>query len=106
MSQEICALYIIINAGHAEDVMELARAAGAKGATILNARGGAAVQKTLMGITVDAEKEILLILVDKATADGIMIVVKEKAGVQTPAQGVCFTVPVEQTTLINQFPEV
>ena len=40
------ALYIIVNAGFADEVMEIARGAGAKGATIINARGtGACINR-------------------------------------------------------------
>mgnify|MGYP000950514800 CR=1 FL=1 len=35
------ALFIIVNAGHADDVIEIARSEGAGGATILNARASA-----------------------------------------------------------------
>ena len=98
------ALYIVVNAGFSDDVMEIARAAGAKGATIMNARGEGAIHKSFMGITVDSEKEILLILIDDETAQKIMDAVKEKAGVNSPAKGVCFTTAVERTTLINDFP--
>ena len=101
---EIKALYIVINAGFSDEVMDIARAAGAKGATIMNARGEGSQHKSIMGITVDAEKEILLMLIDSETADKIMAAVKESAGISSPAKGVCFTMPVEKTTLINDFP--
>ena len=98
------ALFIVINAGFSEEVMEIAREAGAKGATILNARGEGAMHKSFMGITVDSEKEILLMLIDSQTTENIMIAVKEKVGVNAPAHGICFSMPVELTTIINNFP--
>ena len=50
-----------------------------------------------MGITLDTEKEIILCLASASTADGIMAAVAEKAGIRTPAHGICFAVPVENT---------
>ena len=100
---ETKALFIVINAGFSAEVMEIARAAGAKGATILNARGEGAMHKSFMGITVDSEKEILLMLIDGETAENIMAAVKEKLGISEPAHGICFSMPVERTTVINNF---
>lgn len=90
------ALVMIVNAGYADDVIDLAREAGAKGATIINARGVGVQREVFMGITVDSEKEIVLCLVDAATADKVMAVVHEKAGPQKPAHTVCLTMPVDK----------
>ena len=97
------AIFIITNAGFATETMEIARRAGAKGATILNARGEVGAHKSFLGITVDTEKEILLILIESDTADKIIDAVHEKAGIKTPAHSICFVLPVDRTTEINQF---
>ena len=100
---ELKALYIIVNAGFASEVVEIARSLGSTGATIINARGSVAKPKTILGITIDTEKEIVLSGVDKDVAIKIMEQVKEKAGVGTPAHGLCFFLPVEMSTLaINE----
>lgn len=96
---ELKALYIIVNAGFASEVVDIARAEGATGATIINARGSVAKPKTILGITIDTEKEIVLSVVKKEVAIKIMEQVKEKAGVGTPAHGLCFFLPVEMSTL-------
>ena len=92
------ALYITVNAGFSEEIVDIARAAGAGGATIMNARGEGFKQQTIMGITVDSEKEIVLCVVEKNVAIKIMDAVKEKAGIGTPAHGVCYFTPVERAT--------
>ena len=100
---ELKALYIIVNAGFASEVVEIARSLGSTGATIINARGSVAKPKTILGITIDTEKEIVLSVVEKDVAIKIMEQVKEKAGVGTPAHGLCFFLPVEMSTLaINE----
>lgn len=96
------ALYIIVNAGFADEVVEMAREAGAGGATIINARGTGAVHKAILGISIEAEKEMILSLVDGSTADKIIAVVKEKAGLKSPANGICFVMPVEKTIGVNE----
>ena len=97
--KELKALYIIVNAGFSAEVVEIARSVGATGATIINARGSATKVKTILGITIDTEKEIVLSVVEKDVAVKIMEQVKEKAGVGTPAHGLCFFLPVEMSTL-------
>ena len=96
---ELKALYIIVNAGHSSEVVEIAREQGAKGATILNARGSVENPKTILGITIDTEKEIIISVLEKDIADKIMQAVKEKAGVGTPAHSLCFYMPVDMSTL-------
>ncbi len=97
--KELKALYIIVNAGFASLVVDIAREIGSTGATILNARGSVANPQTILGITIDTEKEIVLSVVEKEIAIKIMEAVKEKAGVGTAAHGLCFYLPVEMSTL-------
>lgn len=96
MEQNIKALFVIINAGHADTIIEIARSEGAKGATILNAKGSAPNAQVFEGITIDTDKEIILCLTDNATCIKIMASVKEKAGINSPAHGVCFSLPVDR----------
>ncbi len=97
--KELKALYIIVNAGFSSEIVDIARELGAGGATILNARGSAAKPKTILGITIDTEKEIVLTVVEKDIAIKIVNAVKERAGVGTNAHGLCFFMPVEMSTL-------
>ena len=95
------ALYIIVNAGFSSQIVEITRECGATGATILNARGSVQKPQTILGITIDSEKEIVLSIVEKEVANKIMQSVQENAGVGTPAHGLCFYLPVEASTLFK-----
>ncbi len=97
--KELKALYIIVNAGFASQIVDIARENGSTGATIFNARGSVANPKTIFGITIDPEKEIVLSIVEKDVAVKIMQAIKEKAGAGTSAHGLCFYLPVEMSTL-------
>ena len=92
------ALYIIVNIGFSAEIAEIIRKAGAGGATIQNARGIGALHKSILGITVDTEKEVILSVVDEDVADRIIDAVREKAGQSSPASGICFTMPVDRFT--------
>lgn len=96
-SSNMKALFIIFNAGFAEEVIEIAREEGARGATVLNARGEGSRHESFMGITVDSEKEMILCITDENTSEKIMAAIKVKVGIKTPARSVCFTLPVEKT---------
>ena len=97
--KELKALYIIVNAGFSAEVVEIARSLGSTGATIINARGSVAKPKTILGITIDTEKEIVLSVVEKDIAVKIAEAIRDKAGVGTAAHGLCFFLPVEMSTL-------
>ena len=97
-TNDIKALYMVFNAGFSDEAIKIARTAGAGGATVFNARGEGATHKSLMGITIDSEKEIVLSLVSKEVAEKIMAEIKEKMGLKSPANGICFTLPVENIT--------
>ena len=103
ISSNMVALYIVVSAGFADEVMEVAREAGAKGATIINARGEGPMHKSILGITVDTEKEILIILIEEDTAEKIMKAVKEHAGLNLPSHGICFSIPLTHATIVNNF---
>lgn len=95
------ALMIVVNAGFADDIIDATREVGVRGATIFNARGEGAHHKSILGITVDTEKDLILCVVDTITAEKAMDVIKEKFGIKTPAHSICFTMPVDKIVGIN-----
>jgi len=101
-SNNMKALYIVINAGFAEEVVELVRAKGAAGATIINARGISSCHKEIMGISIDADKEMILTLTENETAEKIMETIKQNYGFRSAAHGICFTLPVTKTVGLSQ----
>jgi nitrogen regulatory protein PII len=98
----IKALYVIVNAGFSDGAVEISRDCGATGATIINARGTGQQFEAPMGIAYEPEKEIIISLVTEAVADKIMAAIKERIGVNTPAHGLCYTLPVDKMTLLNK----
>lgn len=90
-------MFMIVNMGFADEIVDVVREVGVRGATIIHAQGAGAPIGTIMGIAVDPQKEIILAVVDEATAEKAMAEIKEKAGRDTPARCVCFTMPVDKT---------
>ncbi len=88
----------IVNRGFADLAMDAARAAGAKGGTVLHGRGTAAPDaEKLFGITIQPEKEIVMILVAGKIRDAVLKALYDVVGTGTDAQGLAFSLPVEQT---------
>ena len=96
MEREYEVILVIVNAGFADDVMSAARECGAKGGTVINARGTAKEEaEKAYGIVIAPEKEIVLILVDKDVKESILHAVYKKVGLNTPGQGIAFSLPVD-----------
>ncbi len=88
----------IVNKGFADRAMDAARAAGAKGGTILHGRGTAAPDaEKLFGVTIQPEKEIVMILAANKIRDAVVKALYDAVGTGTDAQGLTFTLPVEHT---------
>ena len=63
----------IVNSGFSDAVMSAAREYGAKGGTVLTARGTANQEaETFFGISIQPEKEVVLILVPAKIKDDIL----------------------------------
>ncbi len=88
-------ILIITNRGYVDDVMEVAREAGAPGGTVIHARGtGVGDSEKFFGVTVGAEKEMIFIVTERETRDKIMQAVMSKAGMNSKAQSILFSLPV------------
>ena len=86
----------VCNQGYNENVMDAARAAGAAGGTVLHARGTANKEaETFFKITIQPEKEVVMILVPAAVKDAVLHALYQKVGLQTPGQGIAFSMPVD-----------
>ena len=87
--------FAIVNSGYAEDAMEVARAEGVRGGTIISARGVAKEKEAaFFGITLHAEKDILMMVVDKTIRDNVLNALYKQMGMAQKAQGIVFALPV------------
>ncbi|MDR0856610.1 MAG: P-II family nitrogen regulator [Clostridiales bacterium] len=94
MEQESKLILCIVNRGFSETVMEAARAAGAGGGTVLGGRGTSLAAHRLLGMKVEPEKEVILIVAEKSTVKPIIQRIYEAAGLGTPGSGICIALPV------------
>ena len=90
------AIFCIVNVGYSEVVMDAAKKLGARGGTVINARGTASKDaEKFFNITIQPEKEIVMILVPTAIKDDVLHALYKEAGLETPGQGIAFALPVE-----------
>ncbi len=99
-------IFAIVNSGFAEDVMQVAREHGARGGTILNARGVAKEEEAaFFGITIHSEKEILMLVVEKDIRDSVLNAIYKEMGMAKAAQGIAFSLPVSDVAGLAQKPK-
>ena len=99
-------IFAIVNAGFADEAMAVAREQGARGGTILGARGVAREREAaFFGITIHAEKEILMLVVEKNVRDNILNALYKTMGMDKKAQGIVFSLPVSDVAGLVEIPE-
>ena len=87
-------VFAIVNDGYTDLVMEAARGAGARGGTIINARGtGNKEIEKFFGVSIAPEKQIVMILVPKDIKDAVLTAIYKAAGLNSKGQGIAFSVP-------------
>ena len=83
---------IIVNIGYADDIMDAARKAGARGGTVTHARGtGTADDVKFMGVEIVPEKEMILILSEAEQAEKIISAISSLKCLDEPGIGIIYT---------------
>ncbi|MBP3337031.1 MAG: hypothetical protein J6L59_01335 [Clostridia bacterium] len=90
-------IIISVNEGYSDDVMQVARKAGATGGTVIKGRLAEIEWFAEMGKTdLDGEREILCILAPLKTSKQIMDDVNKEFGLNSDANGILFAIPTEK----------
>lgn len=92
------AIFVVVDKGKAENVMDIAREAGARGGTIINARGsGIHETATFLNMEIEPEKEIVLMLTLTSMTDDIVAAIRDNLRIDEPGQGILFVQEVSET---------
>ncbi len=92
----------IVNAGFSETVMDAAKEVGARGGTVIHARGTANKEaEQFFNISIQPEKEIVMILVPAAIKDDVLHALYRSAGLKTEGHGIAFSLPVDDVVGIS-----
>lgn len=91
-------LVVIANQGYTELIMDAAREADAPGGTVIHAKGtGAEKAETFLGVSLAAEKEMIFMVTRREGKNAIMKAIMDKAGLNSKAGSVVFSLPVTET---------
>lgn len=85
-----------VKADLTDHIVDTAKGAGATGATIIPARGsGIHEAKTFFGLTLEAQTDIIMLLVEEHLVIKILDAIKEAGEFHKPGTGIAFVLPVE-----------
>lgn len=100
-------IFAIVNSGYADEVIDIARKKGVRGGTILNARGVVREDAAaFFGITLHADKEILMMVVEKSIRDDVLNAIYQKLDMSKKAKGIAFSLPVSDVAgLVKETPQ-
>lgn len=91
-------IFVVVDKGKAESVIDAAVAAGSKGGTIINARGsGIHENSTLFAMAIEPEKEIVLIISENSVTESIILAINENLKIDEPGNGILFAVDINKT---------
>jgi len=96
---EVKCIVAIVERGKADKIVEKAKEAGAKGATIIYGRGtGQSEALKFFNLRIEASKEIILILSDINEYKPIYEAIVEEGRLHEPGTGIIFTFLVSELT--------
>lgn len=97
-------IVVICNAGRTDMVMNGAREAGAAGGTVLHGKGtGAVAAEKFYKVSIAQEKEVILIVSRAEQKAEIMKTILKKAGQNTEARAIVFSLPVTEVAGFGMF---
>lgn len=83
----------IVKKGHNPEIVNAAKKAGAQGATIIPARGsGVHDHKKILGIAIEPEKDVVLIIVKREISEQVLAAVITEGRLDQPNTGIAFVI--------------
>lgn len=96
-------IVLIVSEGYASVAMDAAKRVGASGGTLINGIGLGTKEATkFLGITIEPEKDVVLILVEKDEKRKVMEEITSKVGLSKEGRGICFSMPVDNVVGLTQ----
>jgi len=95
----------IVSKGYFPEVKAAANAAGARGGTLIHALGlGGEEAQKFLGISIQPEKDIILIVVKREEKVKIMQAIAQAVGINTQGKGIIFSLPVDSALGLCEIP--
>lgn len=92
------AIFVIVDKGSLDDVIDAAEAAGSTGGTVIHGRGlGNHEKAKLFNIEIEPEKDIVLILSKADKTEDIVNSIRKRLNIDKPGAGIIFVLDVKRT---------
>lgn len=87
----------VVNEGYNDKVMNVAKKRGANGGTLIKGRSllENSSKNQFLGITIEPEKDIVIIVVNEENKKEIMTSLTEEIGLKTKGNGIVFSLPID-----------
>lgn len=96
-------IVLIVSEGYASLAMDAAKRVGASGGTLINGIGlGTKEAKKFLGITIEPEKDVVLILVSQEEKRKVMEEITREVGLSKEGRGICFSMPVDNVVGLSE----
>ncbi len=96
-------IVLIVLEGYSSLAMDAAKRVGANGGTLINGIGLGSKEATkFLGITIEPEKDVVLILTEKENKKKVMQEVTDAVGLSKEGRGICFSMPVDNVVGLTE----
>jgi nitrogen regulatory protein PII len=94
---DVVLITCIVQQGHGDEAIKVAREAGVVGALVYHARGSGVRERLgLLGVAVEAEKDVVTMLAATDQRDLVMHNLYSQLGLDRPGAGVVYAVPLDK----------
>lgn len=102
-SKEYELIVLIVLQGYSSMAMDAAKRVGANGGTLIHGIGLGSKEATkFLGITIEPEKDVVLILTDKKDKKKVMTEITDAVGLSKEGRGICFSMPVDNVVGLQE----
>lgn len=101
MKTKFEAVITIINEGYSDTVMEIARANGVTGGSIIQGKGTGDKQQSFLGMNIDSGKEVIINIVPKTISANVVEKIVQYVTENKTVSGICFAFPISNFMGIN-----
>lgn len=96
-------IVLIVLEGYSQLAMDAAKRVGAQGGTLIHGIGlGTKEAKKFLGITIEPEKDVVLVITEKDEKKTVMQEMTNAVGLSKEGRGICFSIPVEHVVGLSE----
>ena len=90
-------IWVSVAGGYSDDVIDVARDAGARGGTVMKGRRRSSERASQhLGIAMQDEQEFVMIIVPTEKKQEVMAAITNSCGLRTPAHGILVSIPIDE----------